>query len=158
MIEGFNNIQHANLGIDSGNVATMRVQLLESKYKERFQRTAFFDDAVSKVKALPGVESVGLAGFLPASNNWNRIPFSVEGHPVLNQADLQRVNRVVVGAEYFKTLRIPLLKGRVFSESDGSDSPRTVVISDEMAKRFWPNQIRSDSMCVSNLLRRRAIG
>ncbi|HZS46965.1 MAG TPA: ABC transporter permease, partial [Blastocatellia bacterium] len=140
LIRGFSNIKNANLGIDPKNVATLKVRVLESKYKERFQRVDFYNRLTERLKALPGAESVGLVGFLPATDSYARTPFNIESHVVTNQAELPRINNEAVAGDYFKTMRIPLLKGRLFTDADSLDSQLVAVISEDMANRFWPNQ------------------
>ena len=140
MIQGFNNLQKAKLGLDPKNVLTMRLDPLQTKYKEPFQRAALYDQLAAKIKTVPGVESVGFATFLPASDSWNRAPLEIEGQVIADPTQRPRINTVSIGDEYFRTLRIPLLKGRVFNDSDSLNALPVAVISEDAATRYWPDK------------------
>jgi putative ABC transport system permease protein len=113
---------------------------LQSKYKEPFKRAALYDSMAAKIKTVPGVESIGFAGFLPASDNWNRVPLVIEGQVIPDPAQRPRINSVAISEDYFKTLRIPLLKGRAFNESDSLNALPVAVISEDAAIRHWPDK------------------
>jgi putative ABC transport system permease protein len=140
MIQGFNNLQNAKLGLDPKNVLTMRLDPLRPKYKEPFKRVALYDDMATRIKTVPGVESIGFAGFLPASDNWNRVPLEIEGQVTADPTQRPRINNVSIGEDYFKTFRIPLFKGRVFNDSDSLDALPVAVISEDAANRYWPDK------------------
>ncbi len=99
----------------------------------------FFDEALRRVRALPGVQAAAIATRLPFSLNFNQMNIAVPGHQTAADQMGPAVQSAWMSPEYFETLRIPLLQGRVFTAADTPDTPRVVVINQTMAKRFWPD-------------------
>jgi predicted permease len=132
-------LQRVDPGFDPANVVTMSVMLPDTKYAEKEKQTQFFREAEDKIRALPGVASVGLVDSLPMTGggNW---PVQVEGQPILSVAQQPNVTANVVLGDYFQTMRIPLRAGRLFTEADRADGPGVAVISESMAKKFWPGE------------------
>ncbi len=120
-------------------MTTVSVTLPRSKYAEPGRRSAFFDQALDRIRALPGVESAGAANTLPLTDtqNW---PIAIEGRPLLPVAQQPIAVTTVVAGDYFRALRIPLRRGRLFTTEDRADAPTAAVISESMAKRFWPGE------------------
>ena len=88
--------------------------------------------------AAPGVTSAAAASGVPLLDGWGR-SFTVEGWPVLALKDAPLINHTVVTPDYFKTLGIPLLEGRDFTEQDGRQ-PRVTIVDAGIARKYWPNQ------------------
>jgi predicted permease len=112
------------------------------------------DDLVSRLRAIPGVEAIGLAGALPVAqgNNLNdglflvlngaKSPanFDEWGRMALSPSQTGQALYCVASEEYFRTLGIPLIRGRLFGEQDDLNSPNVAVISQSLARQRWPNQ------------------
>jgi predicted permease len=126
-------------GFEPKNLVTMLLTLPEAKYKEPERQVQMFRDALERFRAIPGVESVGGADTLPlqGGGNW---PVQIEGRPQQPLAQQPNIAGNLVLGDYFRTLRIPLRKGRVFTEQDRLDAPAVAVISESMAKKFWPGE------------------
>ena len=131
-------------GFDPSNVLTLRYSLSGDQstaaLRQEFRgRVAIFgDDLLARVRALPGVERAALALSLPIEGSqWGSV-FVVGGHPVPARADIPIAAFVPVSAEYFETMRMRLRAGRFFDESDTIASPKTVIVNDTFARRFWP--------------------
>jgi putative ABC transport system permease protein len=139
MIKSFMRLQQVNPGFKPKNLLTMNISLPRQKYKEKQQANIFFDQLFERVKALPGVESVGGIDPLPLSDSSETTGFVFEGGPALAPADRPEVGDHVITADYFRAMRIPVLKGRSFNEQDREETPRAVVINEAMARRYWPN-------------------
>jgi len=93
------------------------------------------------MEALPGVQSAGAASNTPLNNQPNlSVEFTIEGSPPLPPGERQTSDLMVISPNYFKTIGIPLLSGRDFSEADGIEAPRVAIISDLMARRYWPRE------------------
>jgi putative ABC transport system permease protein len=93
------------------------------------------------MEGLPGVESTGAASNTPLNNQPNlRVEFTIEGSPPLPPGERQTSDLMVISPNYFKTVGIPLLSGRDFSDADGNQAPRVAIISDLMARRYWPRE------------------
>jgi predicted permease len=123
-------------GFDPKNVLTLTAI---SPAKELPKSAAYFEDVLDQLRATPGVDSAGMVESLPLQGGSVQ-PFTIEGRPaaVFAQQPTVQVRRVTPG--YFHAMRTPLLRGRDFSRSDTVDRMRVVVISDSMAKKFWPNE------------------
>ena len=140
LVRSLIQLQNTSPGFDAHNVLTMRVDLSREKYSTPEKSSNFFQELEGRVGGLPGVESVGLVTELPLSGQPNDMPFTVEGRPTvtINQsfgADFRRVNQ-----HYLNTLRIPLLRGRNFSEQEVRQSAKVLVISELLASRVFPNE------------------
>lgn len=140
LVRSLIELQKTNPGFDAHNVLTMRVDLSREKYSTREKAAGFFTQLESRVRGLPGVENVGFVTELPLSGQPNDMPFVVEGRPpvAINDsfgADFRRINH-----EYLKALRIPLLRGRTFTEQEAQQSAKVVVISELLASHVFPNE------------------
>ena len=127
-------------GFDPHNVLTMTIVVPRNKYSRPIDEIAFFDRVLSKVRVLPGVVSAGLIDDLPLNNEGSHQPFAIEGRPVQAMSDQPEIDTRTITPGYMSTMRIPLRRGRDFSAADGPDRPGVVLISESMAKRFWPNE------------------
>ncbi len=139
LVRSLIRLQNTSPGFDAANVLTMRINLPEPKYESDEQTTQFFQQLESRVGSLPGVESVGLISELPLSGQPNDIPYSVEGRGAATDFeydhDFRRVN-----TKYFQSMRIPLLRGRTFTQQEVTRNARLVIISDLLAREVFPNE------------------
>jgi predicted permease len=127
------------IGFDPDHVMNVALDPHENDLNEA-QTNEFFRDLKAKVMALPGVESVSLASFVPIVSSPSKQAVYVENRPIpLDQrAPAVLFNRVDTG--YFKTLLIPILRGRAFTESDDKKAPSVAIINQKMANQFWPHE------------------
>ena len=137
-MRSFLALQAVDAGFDSQGVLTARLALPTDRYGEPARRAAVIREFVARAQALPSVESAGLATLLPLTgrSDWS---FDVEGR-AKGPADppMPAVEYRAVSADFHKTLRIPLLRGRMLSDADGWDAPHAVVINETMARLIWP--------------------
>jgi len=134
----------ALLAVDPGfrteNVMTMSVQLPTNRYRERGAREGFYTQAVAQIKAIPGVQEVGMAAVTPLTgNNWTS-PFERPEQPVAPGERPPEVGWQLASNGYFKALQIPLVAGRLFDDRDGPNAPPVVIVSEAIQKRFFPNE------------------
>jgi putative ABC transport system permease protein len=139
LINSFVRLQQVSTGFDEKNLLTARIDL-PNPYAQPEKKAQFLEQLQQRVAALPGVEAVGLVTELPLAQQSADLPFKVEGRaePASVQtgsADLRNVNH-----DYFRAMRIPLLKGRQFTESEVHENAKVVVISDVLARRFFPGE------------------
>jgi predicted permease len=131
------------LSVDPGfrpeNLLVMRIDLSGAKYDEDARATAFVREVVERVTALPGVTSAGTALALPFSGSAVTLNYSIEGKPETLEDDVT-VEYQTISPGYFRTMGIPLLRGRVLTERDDADAPHVVVINEAMARRHWPGE------------------
>ena len=140
LIRSYIRLQNVNPGFDASNVLTARIDLAFFKYNTGEKVASFWGQLHDRLAATPGVEAVGMVTELPLSGQPNDTPFSVEGRPPVqpNQqfgADFRRVNQ-----DYLRSMRIPLLRGRVFSEQEVRQNSKVVLISDRLASVVFPNE------------------
>jgi putative ABC transport system permease protein len=126
----------ASLGFEPDGVLTGFIQVPVRDYSTPEARIQFRRQFEERVGALSGVESVATATSVPTLVR-QRSGVTLEGEPPSQAQPF--VISTAVSDDYFRTLRIPLRQGRTFDAQERLDSPRTVVISESMAKRFWPN-------------------
>ena len=138
MIRSLWNLQKINPGFDTQNVLTMNVRVGKKQFTRASQEAQFFQQVFDRVRAVPGVDSVGAVDDLPLRGGSSQ-PVAIEGHAAAAMSEQPEVSVRVATEGYFKTMRIPLLEGRDISSSDTEDSAPVVVISQSMAKQFWPN-------------------
>ena len=132
LIRSFVRLQNVGPGFDPENVLTARIDLPREKYNLPEKAASFWVQLHERLAALPGVEAVGMNTELPLSGQPNDMPFSVEGRPAEpNQrfgADFRRVNQ-----DYLRSIRIPLKRGREFTEQEVRQGANVVVISETLA-------------------------
>ncbi|HET9528336.1 MAG TPA: ABC transporter permease [Pyrinomonadaceae bacterium] len=133
-------LENTNPGFDANNVLTVRVDLPRGKYDTAEKSSNFFQDLEQRLSGLPGVEAVGMINGLPLSGTRNDTPFTVEGRPAVApgaefNADFRHVND-----HYFEALRIPLLRGRNFTEQDVRQSAKVIVVSEQLVNTVFPNE------------------
>jgi predicted permease len=139
MAETLWRLQRVNAGFDPRNVLTFRIQPTSRQVGSAEQTTAYFTELTRRIAAIPGVSRVGAVQHLPLSGfNWKGA-LSIESRPIPpSRARPAVVWRSVVG-DYFGTMRIPLLRGRLFDATDGGNAPPVILVSASMAAHYWPN-------------------
>jgi len=140
MIRSFWKLLHVDPGFNPANVVTMSIGLSPRKYPDGQQRLAFFDRALEQVRALPGVVSAGLTTTLPLAGGGSTQPFTIEGRPAAELAKQPMAQTRYISPDYFRTMSIPLRKGRFFTDQDRENGTAVVIISETMARRFWPGE------------------
>jgi len=138
MIQSFLRLRQVGAGFSSDNVLTMELSLPRNSYP-RDRRPDFFQQLIERTKSVPGVQLVAAAKSLPLSGDNMNFAFDIEGRPFPPGRSPGADCRFVT-ADYFKALRIPLIKGRGFSQSDGPQAPHVLLINNTMADRFFPNE------------------
>jgi len=139
MIRSLQRLQAVDPGFNSERLLTMRVSLPAQRYR-RDQIAAFVQQFRELLRALPGAQSVALASALPLSGSTSAGPIELEGQTVAPAGDEIRMYRHRVTPGFFSTLGIPMVKGRDFTDADHAQSPGVVIISEAMARRYWPNE------------------
>jgi predicted permease len=136
-IKSFVRLLRADLGINPDHVLSMRVLLPGYKYGKEAQQLAFSNQVLDRIKSLPGVDSAGTVTFLPLSGWWGVRTVVLEAQASSQQ---QRPEAVwgSVTPDYFRSMNIPLLKGRYFADQDAPDANGVAIISATLAKRVMP--------------------
>ena len=138
LIRSFIRVQQVAPGFDPHNVLSMRMAVTGPEYKEQHKRLAFYQQLRERITRLPGVESVGSATILPLSGSIGWGSIAIEGYdPASGQSAIQADFRIA-SVGYFETMKVPLISGRFFSDSDAKDSLRVAIIDQNMADTYWP--------------------
>lgn len=151
MISSILRLQRVKPGIDATNVLSMDFQLPEGgKYMQRVPGgdmekvmppvTAFYQRLIEKVSALPGVESAGLVGALPARCCNEQWTFAILGHPAPAPEDRPQSGYSEASPGFFATLKIPLIKGRYLDEHDTLSAPWAIVVNQTLVNKYFPNE------------------
>ncbi len=138
MLRSLWKLQNIDPGFDQRNVLTMSVMVNKQQFTEPRQEAQFFNQVLERVRALPGVVSAGAIDDLPLTGGSNQ-PVAIEGRPAVALSEQPEESVRVVMPGYIHAMRIPVLQGREISDSDTADAAPVVVISESMAKQFWPN-------------------
>jgi putative ABC transport system permease protein len=127
-------------GFDVQNVATMRVSLPGPRYPEDAQALAFYSQLFDRIRAFPGVTSVGAARGIPYSG-WNvGSSISFEGRPAPPPGQHPSSHGQRVTPDFFKTMGVPILNGRGLLDTDRENAPRVAVVNEAFARKFYPGQ------------------
>ena len=142
MVKGFSRILNALETADPASILTLQTPLPDSKYKDSQKIAEFYQQVVTRMRSLPGVEAVSVASNTPLNNRPNPSDeLIVEGRPPLQLGERQPADVVVVSRDYFATIGAPLLKGRDFEQTDDDQAATPVaIISQAAAQRYWPNE------------------
>lgn len=140
MIRSFQKLAQVNPGFDPARVISARISLPRSASYNETRIMAFYGPLLDHLKALPGVESAGLVSELPLSGQNNDTWFTIEGRPPVASSDRPDADQRTVSADYFRTMGIPLIKGRYFTDRDNLKSAKVVIISRSLAGKYFPNQ------------------
>jgi predicted permease len=139
MSRSFIRLMSVDPGLDPRNVLTADIRLSRSKYS-RPQQAVFFQQLLERLRAVPGIQAAGVVYPMPLSGMEENVAFDIEGQPPPAPGDQRTAGPRGVGPGYFKAQGIQILKGRVFTEIDGGDTPPVVVINEALARRYWPDQ------------------
>jgi putative ABC transport system permease protein len=140
LINSFLRLRNVDPGFRTDNLLTMKIVLPEPKYEEMDRRSAFYTELINRVQSLAGVRSAAVTTNLPLYRQGNSISVSIEGRPAPPPGQELIVVTRIVSPGYFDTMSIPLLRGRQLSEQDTETTPNVVVISETMARRYWPGE------------------
>jgi putative ABC transport system permease protein len=138
LIQSLWRLRNVSPGFESQNLLTFVVGIPDVKYPTEKQ-DQFYRDLVARIQSLPGVRSAGAVIPLPLSGDLFRISFETEGRPMA-KGDLPSADFFLVSDDYFKTLGVPILKGRIFNQRDGAAAPGVIVVNRSFADKFFPNE------------------
>jgi putative ABC transport system permease protein len=138
LVRSFLRLQAVNPGFEAKNVLAVRLSLPRATYSHRAAVTAFYEKLWPRLASLPGVETVGFVSALPLSGTLHSIPFTIEGRAT-SPDQAQRADYRVVNSDYFRALKIHLIAGREFNAHDTTQSTPVALISQNLARWYWPN-------------------
>ena len=133
-------LQEEKPGFNPDNLSLAQVNLPSSRYSGNEQIIQFYDQALSRLRALPGVKSAGVISATPFSGSMSSGSYTIEGYTPGDGESAPHAMIRTVDPEYFKTLEIPLQAGRIFDSRDRADTPPSVLVDDVLVKKYWPGE------------------
>ncbi|HZT61202.1 MAG TPA: ABC transporter permease [Pyrinomonadaceae bacterium] len=140
LVRSFVNLRNTNPGFDPRGVLAASVSLPELKYSKDEQLRQFYGQALERIRAVPGVESVGAIMPLPLSDNGINVTFTVEGQPDPGPGARPIAGARVVTPDYLRVMNIPVLRGRGFDEHDGASAPQVLLVNETLARQLFPGE------------------
>ncbi|HEX6966328.1 MAG TPA: ABC transporter permease [Gemmatimonadaceae bacterium] len=140
MVRSFIDLSHVPLGFEPMHALTAEIVLPSHKYQSDTAAVQFFEDAETRLAALPGVRAVGAISYLPLSGQRSASSFTVVGQPVPPRGQEPVGDFRAVTPGYFRAMGIPIEAGRALEPSDRRDAPEVAVVSRTLARTFWPNE------------------
>ncbi len=138
LIQSLRRLQQVSLGFNPHNVLTFSIGLPEVKYKPE-QQVEFYRQLKARLESLPGVKSASAVMPLPLGGDRMRVTFETEARTIA-KGDLPATEIRTIGLDYFKTIGIPLIKGRDFTERDDKKAPAVIIVNEAFAKQFFPGE------------------
>lgn len=139
LLRSFDHLLLAPEGFSPDHVLSMQLSLPVAQYPAPADRNRFATELLAQIRDVPGVRSAALTSRLPLNPGISRRDIQIKGR-VISPGENFSPTYIVVSPDYFKTLRIPLLEGRPFSDRDTAEAPGAIIMNAAMAKRFWPGQ------------------
>ena len=139
LVESFLRLQNVPAGFDTTNVITARIALPDTTYGKPQQAADFYKKLLDRVSTLPGVQSAGAAWWIPLSGSEVGFNVNIEERPVAaGQQPIAEVN--VVTPNYFQAVRVPIRRGRAFTDRDDRNAPPVAIVTESFAKQYFPGE------------------
>ncbi len=148
LMKSYVHIQSASPGFNPQNVLTMEIALSDIKYPPQSSpeyrggesMLRFWNEAIRRIRQLPGVQAVGGTTILPLSGSNSDWSFNIEGRKMGPKDPGPDEELRDITPDYFRVIQTPLLRGRFFTEHDDASAPLVTIINEAMAKKYWPNE------------------
>jgi putative ABC transport system permease protein len=140
LVKSFARVQNVHPGFNPRNVLTAELSLPLLKYPRGKPVIDLYAEVERRVRAIPGIEAVGLTSILPLSGSNSDNSFHIEGRSEMQTKVYPDEEVRGITPDYFRVLQTPLIKGRFFSEVDNADAPGVLIINQAMAKKYWPGE------------------
>ncbi len=139
LVRSFQRVLNTNPGFRPEHVLTASIDLPPDEYSQDEKVASFYKQLMDKLRETPGITSAGGSTDLPLLGGWTHA-FTVEGYQAPPGPELSLCNHSVIYGDYLQTMGIPLLGGRYFTEQDGVKSTPVLIVSESLAKKYWPGQ------------------
>lgn len=140
LIRSFDRLTNVETGFTIDHILIADLLVSPAAHPDHAERMAFFDRVIQRAGILPGVRSVGAATFLPVSGQGGILHFNIQNRPPKSPHDYITANYRAISPDYLRTLGIPLVQGRMFTNADREGAPAVVLINATMAKTYFPNE------------------
>ena len=139
LVRSFERLLATQPGFRPEHVLTASLSVPQVQYKQDQQIRSFYRELIARLQQLPGVKAIGASTDLPLEAGWEEL-FTPEGYQPPPGAGLNLCSHSVILGDYLQALGVPLLRGRYFTEQDKPGSTPALIVSESLAKRYWPNQ------------------
>jgi putative ABC transport system permease protein len=139
LVKSFLRLLDVAPGFDPHNLLTLKVDLPSARHSKDPEVIAFFADVLQRIEALPGVESASACSSLPFTGIGSGTSFTIQGRPASPENELSTDVRVIE-PDYFRTMRIPLRQGRLFTRQEDARESHVVIVSEALVQKYFPNQ------------------
>ena len=139
LVKSFWRLQRVDSGVSTGRVLTIQLVLRGQRYADAKQVDAFYLRLLERIQALPGVRTVAVSNSLPPDSTEESDDFTIEGRLAVPNRIPPIAYMIRVSPDYFPTFGIPLRRGRYFSAADAHDAPQVALISEALARQFFPD-------------------
>ena len=140
LLKSYQRLRAVDLGCATPKILTVRVNLPKPRYADPAKRAAFFEQVMARVRNLPGVQAAGMAAGIPGQGYMFDDSFTILEHPPLPPGEGQIAIKRAAEPGYFAAMGIPLLRGRTFYDSERLDRATSIIISQLVAKQYFPNE------------------
>ena len=140
LVKSFLRLQRIDPGVSIDQVLTLRLRIPDARYAQNESQVRFYGEVLRRIEALPGVTAAGLTSDLPLGGSDSYLGFGIEGRPEAKLGQGAEGGFHQVSPGYFRTLGIPILRGRPLEARDLQGAPEVAVVSETLAKRYWPDE------------------
>jgi len=133
-------LQNVDPGFSPAGVLSVQVTLSRSAYASPARQTAFYSEALARVRALPGVTGAAASDYVPFTGVDGRTGFYIEGRPAPERGDQQQVHYRGISPDYFSVMGIPFASGRGFTTDDRADGLKVAIVNETLARTYWPGE------------------
>src|SRR5579863_1002128 len=140
LLRSFDKLRQVNLGFHADHMLTASFSLTREQYSTQAAVDAFNSNLLSRLRQIPGVQTAGITGTLPATGSQGGNGFVPEGYVSSKPGELNLGFSSSVTGDYFNAAGIPLLRGRVFNDGDREGAPLVCVVNRNLAQHYWPGQ------------------
>jgi len=140
LINSFWRLLRTDAGFDTRSVLALDIPLDRATYPKPEQQAAAFQQLIARMKSVPGVRDAAVVSNVPLTDFDIELSFQIEGHVPFKPGEEAVADYTVASPDYFRTMNIALLRGRVFTDQDTANSPPLIVVSNAFVKRYLPNE------------------
>jgi len=140
LVRSFARLINEQIGFRPAHLLTMQLWLPEAHYADGQPLVNFYGQALDRVRAVPGVDSVTAANFLPMSGWFDLCDFDIQGRAVRPPGKEFTSHYTVVDSQYIRTMGLALKQGRDFSPADGPNTQGVAIVNESLARQYWPQQ------------------
>ncbi|HYL61087.1 MAG TPA: ABC transporter permease [Candidatus Methylomirabilis sp.] len=140
LLQSFLKLSSVNPGFNPRNLLTLRITLPRVKYSKPSQYIAFFQQLLEQVRALPGVRAATIDNSFPLTGMTPGTDFDIGGKPSPPRGQNRLTEVRLVGSDYFRTMQIPVLRGRTFSDREETVESHVVIVSESLVRQYFPDE------------------